>query len=58
MKELLRNPDGLTNGEFIQKYPGMENIAEMCWFFGLYPEQLREELKTLLGMENDNGTQN
>lgn len=64
MKELLgnrkteRNPDGLTKGEFIHKYPGMKNIANMCWFFGLYPEELREELKTLLRMDNGNDTQN
>lgn len=45
---LLTNPYGETKSEFIEKYNGMENIAEICWYFGVRLEKLRDELKILL----------
>jgi len=41
------NPDGLTQNQFIEKYKDIEKIAEICWYFGVKPEELKEELKTL-----------
>ena len=43
-----KNPYGETKSEFMAKYPGIENIAKACWFFGVRPEQFAEELKKLL----------
>lgn len=45
---LLTNSYGETKSEFIEKYKGMENIAEICWYFGVRPEKLRDELNILL----------
>lgn len=44
----LVNPYGETKSEFIDKYNQIPNIAEMCWFFGVRPERLKEELEILL----------
>jgi len=45
---LLTNPYGETKSEFIEKYKSIENIAEICWYFGVRPEKLQDELKILL----------
>ena len=42
-----KNPEGLTHDEFIQKYHDIPELAEICWAFGVKPEQLKEEIKTL-----------
>lgn len=57
MKELFKkkrepvNPEGLTYKEFEIKNNDIPNIARICWFFGVEPEELREEFRKLLGME-------
>jgi len=48
------NPDGDTRDEFIEKHSQTKHIAEICWFFGIYPEELRDELKTLLNESEGN----
>lgn len=42
-----RNPDGLTYTQFVEKYPKCRKIAVLCWHLGLYPEELKQELKNL-----------
>lgn len=48
MKEEPKNPEGLTHDEFIEKHKDIPKLAEICWHFGVQPEQLKEELKKLL----------
>ena len=45
------NPEGLTYYEFMDKHKEIPHIAELCWFIGVEPEELKEELRKLLGME-------
>ena len=47
MKEKV-NPFGETKSEFLEKYKDIKHIAELCWFFGVTPEELKKELKLLL----------
>ena len=47
-KKPRTNPEGLTRDEFIERYRDTPHIAEICWFFGIYPAELKEELETLL----------
>lgn len=47
-KKEPRNPQGLTKDEFLEKYGKIRHIAKICWYFGVYPDDLRTELKTLL----------
>lgn len=44
----LTNPEGLTRDEFIERYKDISRIAEICWYFGIYPAELKEELEVLL----------
>lgn len=46
-----RNPYGERHCDFMEKYERIPHVAEMCWYFGVRPEQLREELKRLLQEE-------
>lgn len=43
----LRNPEGLTYAEFLEKHKDTPKLAVLCWRFGMTPEELKEELKTL-----------
>ena len=53
-EERDKNPDGLTLSQFVEKYPECKHIAILCWHAGCYPEELRQELKSLLeGGERD-----
>ena len=42
------NPDGLTRDQFLKKYADLRHIAVLCWYFGIKPEELKEDLKTLM----------
>lgn len=42
-----KNPDGLTRDEFMKKYSDIPELAAICWYFGVYPEQLKAELEKL-----------
>ena len=42
------NPEGLTRDEFIERYKDISRIAEICWYFGIYPAELKEEIEILL----------
>lgn len=44
----IRNPEGLTQNEFLEKHKDIFQIARICWYFGCQPEQIKEELKLLL----------
>ena len=48
IEDIDRNPDGLTYTQFVEKYPKCREIAVLCWHLGLYPEELKQELKSLL----------
>lgn len=48
IEDMDRNPDGLTYTQFVEKYPKYRRIAVLCWHLGLYPEELKQELKNLL----------
>ena len=48
MKKNEINPYGERKCDFMDKYKDIGKVAEICWFFGVRPEQLREELKRLL----------
>ena len=53
-EESDKNPDGLTWSQFVEKYPECKHIANLCWYAGCYPEELKQELKNLLeGGERD-----
>ena len=43
-----RNPEGMTYEEFLDKHKNIPHIARICWYFGIQPDELRNELKTLL----------
>ena len=47
-KELHRNPDGLTRDEFIERNADIHNLAEICWYFGIQPDELKEEIEILM----------
>lgn len=42
------NPDGLTRDEFIERHADIRRLAEICWYFGIQPDELREEIETLI----------
>ena len=42
-----RNPDGLTYYDFRDRYKDTPHLAELCWFIGMYPEDLIKELEIL-----------
>ena len=42
------SPDGLTYYQFIEKYKDIPGIAKICWYFGIQPDDLKEELKKIL----------
>lgn len=44
----IRNPEGLTQNEFLEKYKDIFQIARICWYFGCPPEELKRELKKLM----------
>jgi len=48
MKEEPKNPEGLTHDEFIEKHKDIPKLAEICWYFGVQPDQLKAELQRLL----------
>ena len=43
------NPQGQTRAEFMESNSHIKHLAEICWYFGIYPEELKEELEILLG---------
>jgi len=43
-----KNPDGFTLDEFIEKYKDIDKLAKLCWFLGVYPEELKKQLTTLM----------
>ena len=43
-----RNPEGQTKEEFLEQYKGIPTIAKLCWWLGIKPEVLKEELKKLM----------
>ena len=47
-KEEHKNPEGLTYDEFIEQYNDIPHIADLCWRLGIKPEQMKEEIKSLL----------
>ena len=52
--ERIENPNGETRDEFIERYGRIKEIAAICWYFGVYPEELRDELKILLNESEEN----
>lgn len=47
-KEPHRNPDGLTRDEFIERNADIHKLAEICWYFGIQPDELKEEIEILM----------
>ena len=47
-QEENRNPEGLTYDEFMNKYKDISKLAALCWHLGIYPEELKNEIKTLM----------
>lgn len=43
-----RNPDGQTKDEFLEQYKDIPHLAKFCWWAGIKPEVLKEELKKLM----------
>ena len=48
VKEEHKNPEGLTREQFIEKHKDIENIARLCWYIGVEPEQFKKELEILM----------
>ena len=42
------NQDGVTRSDFIEQYKEIPTIAAFCWWAGIKPEELKEELKKLM----------
>ena len=47
-KKKPRNPDGQTKEEFLEQYKEIPKVAALCWWLGIKPEELKEELKKLM----------
>ena len=46
--KVYRNPSGLTRAEFMEKHRDIPDIAAICWYVGVEPEKLRQELQILM----------
>jgi hypothetical protein len=49
----LTNPEGLSYLQFLDKWNNIRNLAKICWYFGVLPDQLKKELEILLAMGGD-----
>ncbi len=47
-----KNPYGIRHCDFIEKYNDIKHIAEICWYFGVQPEELKKEIEILMEKYN------
>ena len=50
-----KNPNGLRRVDWEEKYKDTPSLAMICWYFGIYPEELIEEIKKLTGNGQSKG---
>ena len=41
------NPDGMTYEQFTDKHKDIGRLADLCWYFGMNPEELKNALEVL-----------